>query len=171
MDRFEEQVRRYQDRVYGFACSLLDDREAAADVTQDVLICFWKRRSEISHGKTLNWLMRVTRNACIDVLRKRKTRRRLLGANTDSLEQTSGRQDSPVHAAEMADFRAHLQKALTRIDEPYRSVVILRELQELQYREISEVLDMPLNTVKVYLHRGRKRLRKQIAEVMDHEIA
>ena len=58
---------------------------------------------------------------------------------------------------------------MSRIAEPYRSIVILREVQELKYEEISGAMNLPLNTVKVYLHRGRKMLREQLSEVMHRE--
>lgn len=169
MSDFEQQVRQYQDRVFGFAQYFLKNREAAQDVTQDVLIRFWEHYDEVDDDRALGWLLRVTRNACIDVLRKRKTRRNAITVNTDGLHRATSPAPSPAADAESADFRDHLEQALDGVDEPYRSVIILREIQNLKYREISEALDMPMNTVKVYVHRGRKKLRKQLTEVIDHE--
>lgn len=171
MSDFEQQVRQYQDRVFGFAQYFLKHREAAQDVTQDVLIRFWEHHDEIDDERALGWLLRVTRNACIDALRKRKTRRNALTVNTDGLDRAVSPATSPAADAEAADFRHHLEQALDDVDEPYRSVVILREIQHLKYREISEALDMPMNTVKVYVHRGRKKLREQLTDVIDHENA
>ena len=171
MSEFEQQVRQYQDRVFGFAQYFLKNREAAQDVTQDVLIRFWEHHDEVDDDRTLGWLLRVTRNACIDELRKRKTRRNAITVNTDGLDRASSPAPSPAADAAASDFRDHLEGALDEVDEPYRSVIILREIQNLKYREISEALDMPMNTVKVYVHRGRKKLRKQLAEVIEHETA
>ncbi len=171
MSTFEQQVRQYQDRVYGFAQYYLKNREVAQDVTQDVLIRFWEHHDEINSNKALGWLLRVTRNACIDELRKRKTRRNALTVDTDGLEHASGSHPSPADDAEAADFREHLEDALDEVDEPYRSVIILREIQNLKYKEISDALDMPMNTVKVYVHRGRKKLRNQLSQVTHHEVS
>lgn len=171
MSDFEQQVRQYQDRVFGFAQYFLKSREAAQDVTQDVLIRFWEHRDEVDDDRTLGWLLRVTRNACIDALRKRKTRRNAITVNTDGLDRATSAAPSPAADAEAVDFREHLKRALADVDEPYRSVIILREIQHLKYREISDALDMPMNTVKVYVHRGRKKLRAQLTEVIDHENA
>lgn len=168
---FEEHVRTYQDRVYGFAQYYLKSREAAQDVTQDVLIRFWEHYDDIDPDRALGWLLRVTRNACIDELRKRKTRRNAVTVNTDGLQRASSPRPSPEADAEASDFQDHLERALDEVDEPYRSVIILREIQNLKYKEISKALDMPMNTVKVYVHRGRKKLRKQLSEVMHHETA
>ena len=171
MSTFEQQVQRYQDRVYGFAYYFLNNREAAEDVTQDVLLCFWENRGEVDPERVQAWLMQVTRNTCIDRLRRRKTQRKVMDVSTDALRRAASRRSSPAEDAEAADFRRHLQTALSQIDEPYRSVVILREVQNLKYKEISEALDMPLNTVKVYVHRGRKKLRHHLAEVLNYEVA
>ena len=64
----------------------------------------------------------------------------------------------PEELARRAAFRRHLMTALTGLGEPYRSVLILREIQGLRYREIGETLEMPLNTVRVNIHRGRRLL-------------
>ena len=65
----------------------------------------------------------------------------------------------------LADFRRHLRDALEQLADPMKSIVILREIQGLKYHEIADALDVPLNTVRVYLHRGRRRLREQLKEV------
>jgi RNA polymerase sigma-70 factor (ECF subfamily) len=171
VSHFEQQVRQYQDRVFGFAQYFMKNREAAQDVTQDVLIRFWEHHEDVDEDRALGWLLRVTRNACIDALRKRKTRRNAVTVDTEGLDRATSTRTAPDAEAEAADFRDHLEEALDHVDEPYRSVIILREIQNLKYREISEALDMPMNTVKVYVHRGRKKLRKQLAELIEHETA
>lgn len=167
-ERFEQQVRDHQDQVYGFACSLLGDEVTAQDVTQDVFIKLWEHREDVDPDRVLPWLMRVTRNACIDQHRRRQTRQKTMTVDTEGLSHAESRRPLPDTTAEINDFEAHLDEALDNVDEPYRSVVVLRELQELKYKEIAEALDMPLNTVKVYLHRGRKKLRTQLTERLDY---
>lgn len=171
MDRlqFQRLVHRYQHRVYGFACYFLNDREAAQDVTQEVLIRFWKHGREVDESRLLPWLLRVTRNACIDALRKRRSRRNVMLVDTEVMMDAEDEGASPVDTAEAGDFQEQLQRALDALDDPYRSIVILREVQDMKYEEISAAMDMPLNTVKVYLHRGRKMLREQLSEVMRRE--
>lgn len=171
MPSFEEHVSRHQDRVYGFAYYFLGSREAAEDVAQEVLLRFWERHAEIDAERVRGWLLRATRNACIDMVRKRKTQWRFLKVDADALERAAGCDPSPHADAEAADVQRHLQRALGRLDEPYRSIVILREVQHFQYHEISETLGLPMSTVKVYLHRARRRLRHHLADVTDHELA
>lgn len=166
---FEDDVRQYQERIYGFAISYLKNRSAAQDVMQEVLITFWEHYDDVADDRALPWLLRVTRNACIDALRKRSTRRDAVRVNTDGLRHAQSGARSPAEAAEAADFRRRIEDALDEIDEPYRSVIILREIQNLKYKEISEALDMPMGTVKAYVHRGRKKLRHQLTPRIQPE--
>lgn len=168
---FEKQVLRYQNRVYSFAYYFLGDREEAQDVTQNVLLRFWKNRESVEEDRLLGWLLRVTRNACVDAVRKRKTYRNAVTVDTESLQFAASDTPSPQRVAERTQFREQLEAALSHLAEPYRSIIILRELQEMKYEEISGALNLPLNTVKVYLHRARKMLRKQLHEVMERETA
>ena len=170
LNQFEAQVRRYQHRIYGFAFHYLGSREEAEDVTQEVFIRFWKFRDQIDEEQPLGWLLRVTRNASVDAIRRRKTYRNAVAVNSEILDFAEGAEPSPAVSAESSDFRAHLETALDAMSEPYRSIVILREMQEMQYQEICDALELPLTTVKVYLHRARKMLRKQLQEVMHSEI-
>ncbi|MDE2812683.1 MAG: sigma-70 family RNA polymerase sigma factor, partial [Gemmatimonadota bacterium] len=73
-------------------------------------------------------------------------------------------QCTPAGEAGDVDLRRQLEAALTRLENPLREIVIMREIQDLSYREISQSLELPLNTVKVYLHRGRRRLRALLQE-------
>ena len=169
--RFEAQVRRCQDDVYGLACHLLGDRTEAADLTQDVLVRLWHHRASVDDDKTRAWLLRTTRNACLDALRHRAVRRDALAVSTDGVHRAASRAPLPDACAEAADFHRHLWRALRALDEPYRSLVILRETQGLSYDELADVLGLPMTQVKVYLHRARRRLRKQLSEATDYELA
>ena len=167
---FDAAVATYGRKVFTLAVYLLADREEAEDVTQEVLVRLWRRGDEVSAGKIGPWLMRVTRNACIDAARRRRERGRI------PIEQAHGAElfddapgpESKAHASQLG--RRVLQ-ALEKLNEPGRSVVILREVQGLSYREIGEALEMPVNNVRVTLHRGRRRLREELREVYEHVAA
>lgn len=146
---------------------MLRSRDDARDVTQEVLIRFWRRLDEIEEATALAWLMRVTRNACIDVLRQRKRMRDLV--STDAEVDGLPHDDLPSDHLQQLEDREAIEAAIAALGEPYRSIIILRELQHLKYEEICGALDLPLNTVKVYLHRARKMLRRQLTEVLDRE--
>jgi RNA polymerase sigma factor (sigma-70 family) len=167
---FEAVVARYQRRVFTFSRYFLGQREEAEDVTQEVLLRLWRHADGLDPERLGAWLLRVTRNACYDRLRQRRSAATLVAPDLDPevAEAAVSGDPDPAAQAEAAEFRRHLLAALGRLEEPYRSVLILREVQELQYQEISDILEMPLNTVRVYIHRGRQRLREQLKEVHGH---
>jgi RNA polymerase sigma-70 factor (ECF subfamily) len=167
---FEAVVARYQRRVFTFSRYFLGQREEAEDVTQEVLLRLWRHAEGLDAERLGSWLLKVTRNACYDRLRQRRSAATLIAPDLDSevAEAAVSGDPDPAVRAEAAEFRRHLLAALGRLEEPYRSVLILREIEELQYQEISDVLDLPLNTVRVYIHRGRQRLREQLKEVYGH---
>jgi RNA polymerase sigma-70 factor (ECF subfamily) len=162
---FRKLVGQYQDRVFTFVYYSLRNREEAEDVTQEVLMKLWQHREEVDPEKLTAWVMRVARNAVIDATRRQRTRTAVFAEGTD-FELVEGLVAAPgadseqtVHSRETRDA---LESALAAVEEPYRSVVVMREIQDLSYAEIVDVLDMPLNTVKVYLHRGRRMLREAL---------
>ena len=164
---FERYVHQYQDRIFGFACYFLGSSEDAKDITQDVLIRLWHHRADVDVDRLLPWLMRVTRNACIDSTRRRKHTYEVNDDDLDGWAEDGAA--SPAEELQDAEDQRMLQAALEQVPEPYRSVVVLREIQNMKYEEISGAMDMPLNTVKVYIHRGRKMLREQLAEVLEKD--
>lgn len=166
---FEQHVNQYQHRVFGFVYHVLGDREEAEDVTQEVFIRLWKHRAEIDGGQPIGWLLRVARNASVDALRRRNTYRKTVTGDGELVDRAAGDLPGPAAEAERNEFRAQVDRALDRLAEPYKSLVILREIQDLSYQEISDALSLPLTSVKVYLHRARHMLRAQMTEVMHRE--
>jgi RNA polymerase sigma factor (sigma-70 family) len=165
---FEDTAQRHRRRVYSFARYLLSNREEAEDVTQEVLLRLWRHRNGVDEERLGAWLLRVTRNACYDLLRKRRSDSAVMAPGT-SLDEEEARhvastEPGPQDAAEASDFRRRLMEALADLGEPYKSVVILREVQGLPHREIGEALGMPEVTVRVHLHRGRLKLRERLRE-------
>lgn len=163
---FRELAEEYRDKVYTFALYSLRRPEEAEDVTQEVLIRLWQNREHIDSDRVGAWVMRVARNLVIDVSRRRKTRTAVIAEEVplEVAGNLPGGAVAPDDGAEAREFRDALEEALARVGEPYRSIVVMREIQELRYVEIAETLDMPLNTVKAYLHRGRAMLRDALKE-------
>ncbi|MEM6797744.1 MAG: sigma-70 family RNA polymerase sigma factor [Acidobacteriota bacterium] len=160
-DDYHRWVRKYRDRVYTFAHYTLRQREDAEDVTQEVLIRLWNHRAQLEDARTLSWLLKVTRNACFDNLRRQKARTSRVRAAEDQeyLLEAACDRPSPQDRAEASDFSADLESALRRLPESYREILILREIEGMKYDEIAEITGRSLGSVKVYLHRGRKKLR------------
>ncbi len=161
----------HRQRVYSMAWHVLGDADEAADVAQDVFIRLWENRSDVDTDRVGAWLTKVTRNAAIDAWRRRRTRQNVYATDTETVEALPGHVRGPEGETRAELFRDRLRTALATLGEPHRSIVILREIQEYQYDEISEALDLPLNTVKVYLHRARKTLRAELGEDVRYDYA
>lgn len=167
---FEAAVADHQRRIYTFARYYLGNQEEADDITQEVLLRLWRNRHELDDHHLGAWLLRVTRNACYDVLRKRRSAAKVFSFEPEEevAETEPAPEPDPQARAEASGFRGHLRDALEEVGEPYKSVIILREIQGFKYQEISDALEMPLSSVRVNLHRGRKKLRERLREVYHH---
>jgi len=167
---FDAIVDRCQRSVFTYARYFLNDRESAEDLTQEVFLKLWNHWSTIDFDRVDAWLMRVTRNACYDTLRQRRTANKHVSQLPDAaLEAKPDREPGPAERAEAADVRRLFRRGLNQLSEPLRSVLVLREVLGYKYEEMAEALEIPLNTVRVYLHRGRKRLREQMKEAYVDE--
>jgi len=144
-------------------------------VTQEVLLRLWRNLDTLDAegGHVTAWLLRVARNQCFDLMRKRRSQRSALGhaEEPEAVERAPAAAPDPERLASSSDLGRQLRRAVQELAEPYRSVLILREVQEMKYREISDTLEMPINTVKVNIHRGRRMLRERMKEVMGHALA
>lgn len=163
---WEDLVRIHSGRVYGMCYRFTGSTTEAQDLTQDVFLRIFRSLSQFRAGKGAFtvWLTRLTRNLLIDNYRKGK-----LDRATDSLETrlpvleekaaVSSRTDGLTSSRETSQL---LQQALGRLSPELRETVILRDLEELEYREIAEVLNVPEGTVKSRLNRGRAELARML---------
>jgi RNA polymerase sigma-70 factor (ECF subfamily) len=161
---FRDLAEEYAGRVYTFARYSLRHQEDAEDVTQEVLVRLWKNHDQIDPAATSTWVMRVARNLVIDLARRRQSRAAVFAQGAD-VEEMAAQVPADYAAdavAERSSLRARLEGALAELNEPYRSIVVMREIQGLAYEEIATAMNMPLGTIKVYLHRARRRLRELV---------
>ena len=161
---WEDLVRLHSGRVYGLCYRFTNSSAEAQDLTQEVFLRIFRSLSQFRAGKGsfTVWLTRLTRNLLIDNYRKSR-----LDRATDSLEdrlpvleeKTAGtmRTDGLVSGRETNEILRH---ALSRLSPELRETVILRDLEELEYREIAEILNVPEGTVKSRLNRGRAELAR-----------
>ena len=165
---FERVVMDSRDRLYGYALYLLGRRAEAEDVVQEVYMRLWQNRTTIDASRMNGWLVSVTRNVCRDQLRRRKVRSQV-DIDTDVVDSAAGAEPATDADAATSVFRDVLDAALHKLPDPQKSIVVLREIQGMSYREIGEALDLPMTSVKVYLHRGRRTLRNEISRVLQSE--
>ena len=153
--KFQKWVKRYQDDVWSLARYLLQDASEAEDATQEAFIKLWSQRESIDPELIKPWLLKVTRNACLDRLR----RQRLV------TEVQTGDVHGPGATAQHDEMGRWLKAAIADLEEPYRSLVVLRDVQQHSYEEVARITELNLSQVKVYLHRARKQLREQLTEI------
>ncbi len=171
--KFEKYVSRYKDLVYSQAFYFTGDSAEAQDITQEVLLKFWHHLESLSSKSAKSWLIKVTRNLCIDHSRKRReiAMAQMNASENGKLErfELENVDDSPDPevAMERIDLQERLRIAIGKLPEKIRETIILREIQGFTYEEIAEALDIPLNSVKVYLHRGRKSLIKYLKPLCE----
>ena len=168
LPQYRQAVDQHRQWLFSFAHYSLRAREDVEDVTQEVFIKLWQHWQKIDHNKLGAWLMRVARNAVIDHVRKRKTAQNKIDEYADVSEQASY-EDQVAHIDEQG-FRQPLLEAIKSLDEPFRSIVIMRDIQGMSYAEIQQSLDMSERQVKVYLHRSRRKLRENsvLRQIFDN---
>lgn len=171
MRQFKRLLYRHKDRTYAFAYHLLGNREDAEEVTQDVLLRLFDHYRRLETDRIGSWIMRVTRNLCIDRLRMRTARASHESADPNAAAYllASTADLDPERRMEEDQLGSLILNAIRRLPEPQRSVVLLREVHASSYGEISAALNLPLNTVKVYLYRARRNLREILTQQLDYE--
>ena len=160
-EAFTDLVRRHQHRVYSVCLRVLGDADAAADVAQDTFLTVLRKldgfRGEAAFS---TWLHRVAVNACYDELRRKRRRPMLHVVADDGPEHQPGPPE-PDHADEVAGTH-DVATALASIPEEFRVTLVLADVQDMAYEQISKVLDVPVGTVKSRVHRGRLALAEAL---------
>lgn len=163
-DAFETLVRSHEKKIYNLCCRLCGNAEDAADAAQETFVSAWRAlpffREESNFA---TWLYRLATNASIDLMRREKRHR--APVSLDDEEQSVDAVDeaaSPDSLYEKKELREAVLRAMETLSDEYRRILVLRELQQLSYQEIAEILDMDLGTVKTRIHRARKNLRNAL---------
>ncbi len=156
LSQYQQAITQYRQRVFSFAFYSLRTREDAEDITQDVFIRLWQHWRKIDHDRLGAWLMRVAHNSVVDHVRRHKNDRQRVDM-PDTLEDAVTVEDSELESQE---FRQYLEVAVSSLNDPNRSILIMRDIQGLSYQEIEQTLNLSQSQVKVYLHRARRQLRE-----------
>jgi RNA polymerase sigma-70 factor (ECF subfamily) len=169
---FNQLVLLYQSMAYNVAYRILVDPDAASDATQDAFLSAYKAMRKFRGGSFKAWLLRIVTNACYDQLRRKKRRP---ASSLDDLpveaEHSQYMQDpaeQPDEYVERQQLGNTIQAAISTLPVEQRTVLILSDVQGLNYNEIAEVMGLSLGTVKSRLSRGRARLRDYLLEQREH---
>ena len=162
---FESLVREHQTRLYHTCLRMLANPDDARDMAQDILVKVWRSLPSFKGDSSFStWLYRIAVNTCLDELRRRKKARQ---TSMEALAE-SGWEPSDPEAERLLDRalnRELIHKALNELQEDFRAVIVLRDVDGLSYEEIAEVLECPVGTVRSRLNRARRLLAKILLEM------
>ena len=170
-DAFAEIVEIYSNSIYQLGYRMLGNRHEAEDIAQEAFIRAYVNIKSFNQDlKFSTWLFRIATNLCIDRIRKKKPDYYLDAevSGTDGLtmySQLASNSPLPEQELESLELQDSVQKEILKLPEKYRSVIVLKYIEELSLNEISEILELPLGTVKTRIHRGREALRQQLRYV------
>ncbi|MCU0267365.1 MAG: sigma-70 family RNA polymerase sigma factor [Acidimicrobiales bacterium] len=157
-----EEVARIHGRfLYTVAYRLTGNRDDAQDLVQDVLLRVQRGLATYQPGSMEAWLSRITTNAFLDDVRRRQ--RRPVEALPEDAERVIPGAIAADEALDAANLPDHVQAALLNLPEDYRVAVVLCDVVGLPYQEISEMVDVPVGTVRSRIHRGRSALREVLS--------
>jgi len=169
---FRELVRRYERPVFSLIFRMVRDRETAEDLAQDAFIKVLNHIDRYSpEFKFSSWLFKIANNVAIDYLRKRRIDTVSMdgsphAASAAQVEATSFdvavHQESALDEMESRELGTAIEQAIARLRPEYRSCIMLRHVEGRSYEEIAATLDLPLGTVKTYIHRARHELRRAL---------
>lgn len=146
--------------AYTLAFSILRDSGLAEDVVQETMIRAWQNRSQFRGEASIKtWVLRIARNAAIDQLRRQRDQ----AVDPQEFHTTPATESSrydPEIIVEELDVTTSLRLALDRLDDLTRSMIVLREIEGLSYKEIADALDVSLSNVKTRISRGRAQLQE-----------
>lgn len=154
---FQQTLREHRDRIYSHALYSLRESDDAEDVTQEVFLRFWRTDPDVPEDRVGAWLLRVAHNLCIDHVRRRRTVRAYFGTpDPDAVDELRA---APAPTSSRDALSQELLEAMDALSPETRSVMLMHYEQGLKLREIADLLDANVNSLKVRIHRARKTLR------------
>lgn len=174
---FRELIRRYERPVYSLIYRMVRDAAAAEDLAQDAFIKVLNHLDRYRpEFKFSSWLFKIANNVAIDHLRRRQPDLRSIDGSPDAttaeaIEATSielaDDGESPLDALTARELGAAIEAAIGRLRPEYRQCILLRHVEGRSYEEIAATLDLPLGTVKTYIHRARHQLREALQHLRE----
>jgi RNA polymerase sigma-70 factor (ECF subfamily) len=174
---YRELIRRYERPIFALLFRMVRDRELAEDLSQETFIKALNAiESYRPEFKFSSWIFKIANNAAIDHLRRRELDTLSLDGSPhaetpEAMQATAlqigARQESPLDTVEAKELGGAIEIAIGRLRPEYRSCILLRHVEGRAYEEIAEMLDLPLGTVKTYIHRARNELRQALAHLKE----
>ncbi len=160
---YEKLVLKYQDRLYCTMVHVSGNAEDASDVVQDAFMQAYLRLSTFRQtSQFYTWLYRIAFNLSLGIRRKRKPTISVDGMSAERGNEPAGDAVDPLEKVGNEEMAKILWTAIDRLHEDFRSAIVLREMEGCSYEEISQILDLPVGTVRSRLHRARNILRESL---------
>jgi RNA polymerase sigma-70 factor, ECF subfamily len=174
---YRELIRRYERPIFALLFRMARDRELAEDLAQETFV---KALNAIDsyrpEFKFSSWIFKIANNAAIDHLRRRELDTLSLDGSPHAETpeamratalQIGARQETPLDTVEAKELGTAIEAAIASLRPEYRSCILLRHVEGRAYEEIAEILNLPLGTVKTYIHRARNELRLSLAHLKE----
>lgn len=175
MVAFEGLVVRHRDKIFARAFTMMRNEEEAIDLSQEAWIKGWQRLEQF-HGDSsfTTWMTRIVINLCLDQLRRRKKRQ------TESIEEMNEESGgverqmpvvtvNPTERLERADLRARIDRALNQLSDVHRTVLVLHEFEEMEYKNIAKTMNCSIGTVMSRLFYARRKMASLLADLNKQE--
>ena len=174
-EAFEELVARHRDKIYARAWSMVRNEDEAVDLSQEAWVKGWQRlkqfHSESSFG---TWITRIVINLCLDELRKRKRQR---VESIQEMDEESGGVErqmpavivNPTERLERGELRQRIDRALGQLSREHRTVLVLHEFEEMEYKQIAKAMDCSIGTVMSRLFYARRKLAALLADLKNEK--
>src|SRR6516162_8044154 len=175
MGAFEELVGRHRDKIYARAYSMMRNEEEAIDLSQEAWVKGWQRLSQF-HGESSfgTWMTRIVINLCLDQLRKHKRQR---AESIEALDEEAGGVErqmpvltvNPAAGLERQELRQRIDRALGQLSYEHRTVLVLHEFEEMEYKEVAKTMGCSIGTVMSRLFYARRKLAALLADLKKHD--
>jgi RNA polymerase sigma-70 factor (ECF subfamily) len=171
MAAFEELVARHRDRIYARAYSMMRNEEEAVDLSQEAWVKGWQRLRQFQGESSFGtWMTRIIINLCLDQLRKHKRQRT---ESIEAMDEESGGVErqmpvvtvNPTAGLERAELRQRIDRALAQLSYEHRTVLVLHEFEDMEYKEIAKTMGCSIGTVMSRLFYARRKLAALLADL------
>ena len=175
MAAFEELVARHRDKIYARAYSMMRNEEEAVDLSQEAWVKGWQRLRQFQGESSFGtWMTRVVINLCLDQLRKQKRQRT---ESIEAMDEESGGVErqmpvitvNPTAGLERSELRQRIDRALDLLSHEHRTVLVLHEFEEMEYKEIAKTMGCSIGTVMSRLFYARRKLAGLLADLKKQD--
>lgn len=175
MGAFEELVARHRDKIYARAYSMMRNEEEAIDLSQEAWVKGWQRLVQFQGDASFTtWMTRITINLCLDQLRRKKRQRT---ESIEEMDEESGGVErqmpvvtvNPTERLERAELRVRIDQALSQLSEAHRTVLVLCEFEQMEYKAIAKTMNCSIGTVMSRLFYARRKMAVLLQDLQKPE--